>query len=510
MGLGKVTLISPRIAIQKNDFLGSGVPYWPIELATLTAFLTKRGISTQVADLFGCAPARLTDCGTYYLQGLPVADAFASNPALRDADLFIVFAISYMSHAEVLQIVADIRKFAVIANVKIAVLENSQAVTAYSLTPLAPEFFAHGADVLLCGEVYWNWDAIEGYLSDPQNKECPPNVISPTLPLASSVKRITQKNPHFEIPAWEKFPLINYWKLPYSHGPKTRRFLPVLTSRGCPYPCDFCVVPEINDTRWRGRTAEAVVEEMLTLRDRFGVSDFQWEDLNPTVQTARVDNICELLIQKNAGIRFYLVSGTKAETVKLSSLPRWAAAGCKYISISPESGSNEVLKAIGKPFDHAHGLAVVRECKRLEISTQACFIVGHPAEKDADHQKSCEYLGALLQAGLDEAAFFIVAPFAGSKLYAAGRLDLEQNSGEMVSFSPTGRPDWELVSGRRKQLIELFFRGKLKQGGSLWRQGWRSIRGVPQTKMENLPRRMAYIYGLLMRNTFNRYFGSRA
>ena len=32
----------------------------------------------------------------------------------------------------------------------------------------------------------------------------------------------------------------------------------LMTSRGCPYPCDFCVVPETNDRRWRGNTpAEA-------------------------------------------------------------------------------------------------------------------------------------------------------------------------------------------------------------------------------------------------------------
>ena len=38
----EISLISPRLVIQKEDFLGSGVPYWPIELATFAAFLREK------------------------------------------------------------------------------------------------------------------------------------------------------------------------------------------------------------------------------------------------------------------------------------------------------------------------------------------------------------------------------------------------------------------------------------------------------------------------------------
>ena len=96
----------------------------------------------------------------------------------------------------------------------------------------------------------------------------------------------------------------------------------MLTSRGCPYPCDFCVVPETNDRRWRGNSPEQVVEELITLRDRFDVHDFQVEDLNATVQHQRWEKICELLIERQANIRFYFVSGTKAETFHVKKIPR--------------------------------------------------------------------------------------------------------------------------------------------------------------------------------------------
>ena len=63
-------------------------------------------------------------------------------------------------------------------------------------------------------------------------------------------------------PAWEDFPLENYWKLGYSHGPLSdKKYLPMLSSRGCPYPCNFCVVPKTNERKWRSRSPENVVKE---------------------------------------------------------------------------------------------------------------------------------------------------------------------------------------------------------------------------------------------------------
>jgi hypothetical protein len=84
------------------------VPYWPIELATLAAVLRDRGESVRVIDLFGSNPSRLTDNGDHHLQGEPFDEHLTDKAVLR-AQRFVVFAISYMSHIEVLAIVRTIR-----------------------------------------------------------------------------------------------------------------------------------------------------------------------------------------------------------------------------------------------------------------------------------------------------------------------------------------------------------------------------------------------------------------
>ena len=484
----KLTLISPRLAIQKGDFLGSGVPYWPVELATLAAFAREQGDVISLIDLFGNNPRQLSDVGDYYLQGKTL-DTYLNNNDLMQVDAFILYAISYMSHQELLSIVAKLKE--VFPRIPVAIMENSQAVTAYSLQRVAVDFFNVGADLLICGEPYFNWDAIKLQLVGNDLDTVPKNLI--TRESSHIPERMTVQGMHYPIPAWDLVNLRGYWSIPYSHGPKTSKFLPILTSRGCPYPCDFCVVPETNNRRWRGNVPEQVVDEMIALRDIYGIYDFQVEDLNPTVQHQRWERICELLIEREANIRFYFVSGTKAETLHIDKIPLFAKAGCRYISVSPESGSKELMQVIGKKFNHEHGIELISACRTNGIRTQACLLVGHPDEMDKDFLASKDYLEKMVKAGLDEVAVFVVSPFAGSKLHSKSGIDLKDKSA-LISFSPKGRANYEILTYRRKVLIQTFFVNKLKQGMDLWMQGVRAILGRPQTKMENLPRRVVYIY----------------
>jgi len=484
----KLTLISPRLAIQKGDFLGSGVPYWPIELATLAAYAREQGDDVSLVDLFGNNPRKLSDVGDYYLQGESI-DAYLDLGVLRQAEVFILYAISYMSHQELLSIVARLKQ--TFPHVPVAILENSQAVTAYSLQRVAADYFDVGADLLICGEPYFNWDAIKLQLAEQCMDPIPRNLI--THESSPIPERITLKGMRYPIPAWDLVNLPGYWNLPYSHGPKTPKFLPILTSRGCPYPCDFCVVPETNNRCWRGNEPEQVVAEILVLRDLFGIHDFQVEDLNPTVQHQRWEKICELLIEHKANVRFYIVSGTKAETLHVDKIPLFAKAGCRYISISPESGSNELMQVIGKKFNHQHGMELIAACRANGIRTQACFLVGHPDETEKDIEASNDYLSRLVRAGLDEVAVFVVAPFAGSQLHARRGVSLDDKTA-FISFSPKGRTHYKTLVLRRKKLIRTFFIQKLKHGFDLWLQGLRVIFGTPETKMENLPRRIVFIY----------------
>lgn len=492
--LMKICLISPRIAIQKNDFLGSGIPYWPTELA-IFATKIRENDDIQLIDMFGEAATNLEDAKDYFLQGISIDTLIKKIDP--DSDIFIIFAISYMSHQEILRITREIKMN--FPKTKIGILENSQAVTSYAIDFQQEAFFDAGADFLLCGESVSNWDEIK--LGIVENKENIPNlVINGTK---SKPIRNVAKESYFPIPAWDLIPYQNYWKLPYSHGPKTENFFPILTSRGCPYPCDFCVVPELNARRWRGRKPTEVVDEIEYVSKRYGARYFQIEDLNPTVDGKRWLEIALLIIERKLDIRYAFVSGTKAETLDIANLSTYRQSGLRYISISPESGSPRLMKIIGKKFDYLHALNLISSCKKLRIQTQTCFIVGHPDENEDDFKQSVSYLRKVLNAGVDEIAVFIISPFAGSKLFKDKRINLKA-SDDFVSFTPKSRTDFLEIQKRRSIMIIIFILNKIRHPIEFISVIIRSLIGKPITKVENLPRRILFIIFQVVKLKFGR------
>lgn len=486
----KICLISPRVAIQKNDFLGSGIPYWPIELAILASTIRKND-DVQVIDMFGSRPKEIERHQEFYLQGISITEML--HQISEPPELFMIFAISYMSHDEILRCISAIREKYEYS--KIGVMENSQAVTAYAIDNHRFEFFSAGADFLLCGEFNSEWDSVREQIKTLE-------FVSPfilTQKSEGSPTRIVKTGFKYPFPAWDLFPVKNYWKLPYAHGPKTKKFYPILTSRGCPFPCDFCVVPTLNNRRWRGRPASEVVDEMVYLQDTFQVRDFQIEDLNPTVNPNRWNEIAEEIISRKLDVNYAFVSGTKAETMHVKDMGKYRDSGLSYFSISPESGSEKLMSKIGKKFDYGHGLKLISAAHEMGIYTQACLLVGHPDETIEDFKMTRDYLKKLLANGLDEVAVFVVAPFSGSKLYSEMRI-LENKTNHIKSFSPKNRVNYKEISHRRQLLILDFFKYKLRHPNTFLPQIFRSFIGKPQTKMENLPLRMIYIYFLVFRS----------
>ena len=169
----KIHLISPRLSIHKGDFLGSGVPYWPVELAVFAAFLRNAGHEPSVSDLFGMSPGTFSEDGSLYWQGASISSAVNIK---GNETLFVIYAISYMSLSEIESIVTYLKLH--FGHIKVAVLENSQAVTAFDLDAESERLFDAGADFLILGEPYFNWEEIIAFVND--TGDVPNNVKTPT------------------------------------------------------------------------------------------------------------------------------------------------------------------------------------------------------------------------------------------------------------------------------------------------------------------------------------------
>jgi radical SAM superfamily enzyme YgiQ (UPF0313 family) len=475
------TLINPPISGQKGD-PHTGIPFMPFVLAYLAAALDRAGAKVDVIDAFGLAPRSSYDFAGKRACGLtPEQVAERVDPLSQRVFLY---ARAVQDHDLIVAIARLVRRR--VPRASLIVVENSQAVTSFSLRFSLGELFPH-VDYALLGECEETGPALVEAL---EKGETAPDLDGLARRDASTERGYTLNDRAFggvdldslPAPLWERFPLQNYWSLRVGHGPVSDRYLTVLSSRGCPYPCTFCVVPDMTGRRWRGKPPVAFVDELETLSQRFGVSEFHLEDVNATVAKKRMIAICEEIRRRRLAITWKLVSGIKIETVDEETLRQMASDGCRYLSFSPESGSPRVLKLMKKCFDHDKALRLTRVMADLGIHTQACFVLGYPGESDEDRRLTEGFVRALVRNGLKEVALFIFTPVPGSEAF--GLIDGYQSYSEL-SFSPSWRRDYaEIARFRRRLYLEFFAWKCLYQPVEVLRHAQRLFRRRFQTKME--------------------------
>ncbi len=473
-----IALINPNIVMQKDDLFGTGIPYMPVELAYTAASLRKRGVKFKLIDSFGLKPMQITRQGSQLVQGLKTDEIISEIP--HDAEFVVVYCGLVVAFRRITEIISAVkRKF---PGVPVVCIENTQQVTAFSLEKAAPKLFEAGADVLVVGDPELRLvdvvsgkrlGGVKGIIFRKSGK------IVKTEPDDIFIKDVDS----LPFPAWDLFPLRNYWKLGYSHAPLTSgKYLPLLTSRGCPFGCRFCVIPATNQRRWTPRSARGVADEMEHWINALGVNEFHIEDLNPTIRKERMVELSKEIIRRSLKVSFKFGSGTKIETLDEESIDWLAKAGLSYLSCSPESGSPAVLNAMGKPFNHELALRLIRRLSRDGVATQACFVLGFLNETDADRKLTRSYVKELARAGVDEVALFIMTPIPGTHTFdkIMGYGDYSQ-----LTFSPKWRADYEALARFRRNTYLFFLLWKLRYHPlKLFKQVVDFMAGRFHTKME--------------------------
>lgn len=481
-----VVLINPNLVFQRSDPYTTGIVYMPIGLAYFAAALRAAGYSITVIDAFAENPEKIRREGTLRLIGLDESEVLARVSS--DAEAVFLYAINLTNHISAVRIVRALHEQT--PGRPVIVLENTQAVSAYALKDVADELYRGGADYILTGEPEERGLALLRALRGNGRGDALGSIDG----LGSPEFYNPPKGPIGNLdavpfPAWDLFPLSNYWKLGFAHGPlESKKYLPLLTSRGCPYPCKFCVVPATNDQKWRPRSAANVADEMEFFGRQFGVREFHIEDLDPTISDQRIRDLCDEILRRKLDVIWKIAAGTKVETIRSEeTIDRMAQAGCRYISISPETGSPRLLQMMRKPFDLDHAVRMVKRMNKVGIRSQACFVLGYPGETEEDLFKTRNLVRDLTRQGVDEVALFIITPVPGSAIFHEFR---GYTSLSELNFSPTWRSDYQRLSRFRLRLYSLFLWWKLRYHPlKILRQPVNYLRRRFETKMEMVPYR---------------------
>jgi radical SAM superfamily enzyme YgiQ (UPF0313 family) len=188
----------------------------------------------------------------------------------------------------------------------------------------------------------------------------------------------------------------------------------LITGRGCPNRCFFCVYPQtMHGTRYRFRSPENVVEELKFIRAELPqIREIVFEDDTFTADGARVTELCRRI--REAGIRLRWFANVRADT-PFEVLREMKRAGFSRCAVGFESGDPAMLEAMGKGITLEQSLAFKKNCDRLGILVHGCFMVGFPGETKESMEKTFELAERLR---CDSAQFYPVFPYPGTKAHA--------------------------------------------------------------------------------------------
>ncbi len=151
----------------------------------------------------------------------------------------------------------------------------------------------------------------------------------------------------------------------------------MITGRGCPNPCIFCLGRKMVGSKIRKRRAKNVLDEMEQILalgfERINIAD----DLF-AADKERVKEICAGIRKRN--LKFTWSAFARVDTVDREMLEEMVAAGCDSVSFGVETGNPEMLKRIKKGIKLEQVYNAVKMCKQVGMLAHASFMVGLPGE----------------------------------------------------------------------------------------------------------------------------------
>jgi len=215
----------------------------------------------------------------------------------------------------------------------------------------------------------------------------------------------------------DSLPFLAYHLLPwqkYKPHPPHGRVLPfaaIVTSRGCPYHCAYCSKP-IFGNRFRAQSPERVLEEIIYIRDKFGIKEIAFYDDVFTLNKKRILEIADGMLSK--GVNMQWTCETRVNLVDKELLRHIKQAGCYAIAYGIESASPEILKNISKDISLEQVEEAVRISLEAGLETIGYFMIGSPGETPETISKTIQFARKLK---LDFAQFSVTTPFPGTELY---------------------------------------------------------------------------------------------
>ncbi len=380
MRLAFITGVDPRLVklwvCQETSPVGSLLP--PVDLAGMAALARREGAEVQVWDL------RLAR--RPYLDYQRRLEAFGPDA--------VVLNITTTSAAKDFEL--------------LAATPSRVPVIAFGTHAMArpEECFENGVRLILTGDPE---AGLQSLLDQGLEASSQPGIISSKNPTGSNGPAYVEDLDSLPFPALEFLPLRRY-RAPYF---RQSPFTIMLSSRGCPHRCTFCLYPALFGRRVRERSPENICEEIAHNLKAHGVGSVYFLDATFNISSKRVESLCNEIIGR--GLLISWICNMRVDGVTPHMLKLMRKAGCSWIFYGVEDV--DLLDSIAKGITYEQTLEAFRMARKAGIATMA-FLMLFPGGANSETAYEQKLLRLLEKLRADAFQCTVAIPFPGTPMYS--------------------------------------------------------------------------------------------
>lgn len=168
----------------------------------------------------------------------------------------------------------------------------------------------------------------------------------------------------------------------------------MMTSRGCPFNCNFCATPHNWGRKVRGFSAENVIKEIEFLIETYGAQAFWFFDDTFNYNPQRLEQICRTIIERKYNISWWCE--IRVDIINKPLFELMVEAGLFHVGFGVESACRRVATdIIHKKATISQALDVIDWSNELGITPNPFFIFSHPTETYDEALETLQFAQAL-------------------------------------------------------------------------------------------------------------------
>jgi anaerobic magnesium-protoporphyrin IX monomethyl ester cyclase len=191
-------------------------------------------------------------------------------------------------------------------------------------------------------------------------------------------------------------------------------YMNIMTSRGCPYKCIYCLWPQtLSRGKYRERSLGHVFQEIdFVLKCKPKIREFFFDDDTFTVKAERVKEFCGRYVRAKINLPFSV--NARANITDEGLLRLLKRAGLRCFVVGFESGNQDILDRIKKDTKLEEMEEFAKLCHKIGIQVHGDFVIGLPGE---NHDTIANTAAFARKLSLSTFQLSIAMPLPGTEFY---------------------------------------------------------------------------------------------